>query len=385
MLTRFYALLLTAVFLFSGFSQPVLAQTGPPALTLEAEGAILVDPLTGQVLFEQDADKKWYPASMTKIMTMGLVLEALEAGTISLDDQVVTSEHAAGYGGTQVYLEPGEKFTLEEMLIAISVGSANDASAAVAEFMSGSEEAFAQRMTEKAKELGCTNTNFVNAHGLHDDNHYTTPRDMALISQWAMSFPMMRELTGIKEYTFRPEPKLLILYNTNKLLWWYPGTTGLKTGTTSAAKRNLTATAERSGVELLSVVMGVDRKNGHFGETMKLLNWGFASFKFEQFYDKGDLVQEIKVSKGVKDTIPLVAGQKVGALIGKHDQPELEVKIEVPDSVAAPVELGQEIGRVIVLNNGVEVNSVPLLAGEEVERSSFWQLFGKSLNRTMSF
>lgn len=384
MVKRFAALLLTAVFLFSGYSQPVLAQSKPPSLTLEAEGAILVDPATGQVLFEQDADKKWYPASMTKIMTMGLVLEALEEGRVSLDDQVVTSEHAAGYGGTQVYLEPGEKFTLEEMLIAISVGSANDASAAVAEFLSGSEEAFAQKMTEKAKELGCTNTNFVNAHGLHDDNHYTTPRDMALIAQWAMSFPMMKELTSIKEYTFRPEPKLLILYNTNKLLWWYPGTTGLKTGTTSAAKRNLAATAERSGMELLSVVMGVDRKNGHFGETMKLLNWGFASFKYEQFYDQGDVVQEIKVSKGVKDTIPLIASKKVGALLDKHEQAELEVVVELPDSVLAPVEKGQEIGQVRVLNNGVEVNSIPLLAGEEVERSGFWQLFSKSLNRVMS-
>lgn len=384
MVKRFAALLLTAVFLFSGYSQPVLAQSKPPSLTLEAEGAILVDPATGQVLFEQDADKKWYPASMTKIMTMGLVLEALEEGRVSLDDQVVTSEHAAGYGGTQVYLEPGEKFTLEEMLIAISVGSANDASAAVAEFLSGSEEAFAQKMTEKAKELGCTNTNFVNAHGLHDDNHYTTPRDMALIAQWAMSFPMMKELTSIKEYTFRPEPKLLILYNTNKLLWWYPGTTGLKTGTTSAAKRNLAATAERSGLELLSVVMGVDRKNGHFGETMKLLNWGFASFKYEQFYDQGDVVQEIKVSKGVKDTIPLIASKKVGALLDKHEQAELEVVVELPDSVLAPVEKGQEIGQVRVLNNGVEVNSIPLLAGEEVERSGFWQLFSKSLNRVMS-
>lgn len=381
MLVRLTTLLLLGLLLVIGGNTPVQAA---PNLTLEAEGAILMDPLTGQVLFEQDADKKWYPASMTKIMTLGLALEAIEQGIVSLEDEVITSEHAAGYGGTQVYLEPGEKFTLKEMLIAISVGSANDASAAVAEFLAGSEEAFAEKMTQKAKELGATNTNFVNSHGLHHDDHYTTPRDMAIISRWAMSFPMMKELTSIKEYTFRPEPKLLILYNTNKLLWWYPGTTGLKTGTTSAAKRNLTATAERNGVELLSVVMGVDRKNGHFGESMKLLNWGFASFKFESFYDEGDVVREIKVSKGNKETVPLVAAQKVGALLDKQDNRQLEIQIEVPDVVLAPIAQGQEIGLIRVLKDGAEINSVPLIAAEEIPRSTFWQLFHKSWKKALT-
>lgn len=381
MLTRLTTLLLLGLLLVIGGNAPVQAA---PNLTLEAEGAILMEPLTGQVLFEQDADRKWYPASMTKIMTLGLALEAIEQGIVSLDDEVITSEHAAGYGGTQVYLEPGEKFTLKEMLIAISVGSANDASAAVAEFLAGSEEAFAEKMTQKAKELGATNTNFVNSHGLHHDDHYTTPRDMAIISRWAMSFPMMKELTSIKEYTFRPEPKLLILYNTNKLLWWYPGTTGLKTGTTSAAKRNLAATAERNGIELLSVVMGVDRKNGHFGESMKLLNWGFASFKYERFYDEGDVVQEIKVSKGSKETVPLVAAKKVGALLDKQVEQQLETQIEIPDVVLAPVAKGQEIGMIRLLKDGTEISSVPLIAAEEIPRSTFWQLFRKSWKKVLN-
>lgn len=381
MLTRLTTLLLLGLLLVIGGNAPVQAA---PNLTLEAEGAILMEPLTGQVLFEQDADRKWYPASMTKIMTLGLALEAIEQGIVSLDDEVITSEHAAGYGGTQVYLEPGEKFTLKEMLIAISVGSANDASAAVAEFLAGSEEAFAEKMTQKAKELGATNTNFVNSHGLHHDDHYTTPRDMAIISRWAMSFPMMKELTSIKEYTFRPEPKLLILYNTNKLLWWYPGTTGLKTGTTSAAKRNLAATAERNGIELLSVVMGVDRKNGHFGESMKLLNWGFASFKYERFYDEGDVVQEIKVSKGSKETVPLVAAKKVGALLDKQVEQQLETQIKIPDVVLAPVAKGQEIGMIRLLKDGTEISSVPLIAAEEIPRSTFWQLFRKSWKKVLN-
>ncbi|HHY60403.1 MAG TPA: D-alanyl-D-alanine carboxypeptidase [Clostridia bacterium] len=378
---RFTALVLAVLCWWAGSTAPVLAA---PSLTLEAEGAILVDPLTGQVLFEQDADKKWYPASMTKIMTLGLALEAVEKGLVSLDDEVVTSANAAGYGGTQVYLEPGEKFTLREMLIAIAVGSANDASVAVAEFLAGTEEAFVEKMNQKARELGAVHTNFVNSHGLHHDDHYTTPRDMALISRWAMSFPMMKELTSIKEYTFRPEPKLLILYNTNKLLWWYPGTTGLKTGTTAAAKRNLTATAERNNVELLSVVMGVDRKNGHFGETMKLLNWGFASFKFEQFYAPGEVVQEIKVSKGSRETVPLVAARKVGALVDKQGEHQLETRIEVPDTVPAPVTKGEEIGVIRVFQDGTELLAVPLVAGEDVPRITFWQLFRKSWQRALT-
>ncbi|MFA5536884.1 MAG: D-alanyl-D-alanine carboxypeptidase family protein [Bacillota bacterium] len=370
------------VFLFMGFLTSTLH--AEPTLTLEAEGAVLIDPSTGRVLFEQDADKKWFPASMTKIMTMGLVLEALEAGQVSLGDQVLTSENAAGYGGTQVYLEPGEIFTLEEMLIAIAVGSANDASVAVAEFFSGTEEAFAKLMTAKAKELGATNTNFINSHGLHHDDHYTTPKDMALISRWAMSFPKMQELTSIKSYTFREEPKLLILYNTNKLLWWYPGTTGLKTGTTSAAKRNLTATAERNGVKLLSSVMGVGKQNGHFGETMKLLNWGFANFKFEKFFSKGDIVTEIKVSKGVKDTATLSVDQQVGVLLEKQEKAELETKFDLPQYLPAPVVKGQTVGFITVLKDKVEVAKVPVLTAEDIPKNSFWQLFSKVLIKSLS-
>lgn len=382
MLKRFIVILMVMC-LFVGFNCPT--SNAEPALTLEAEGAILMDPATGQILFEQDADKKWFPASMTKIMTMGLILEALAEGQVNLKDEVIASENASGYGGTQVYLEPGEIFTLEEMLIAIAVGSANDASVAVAEFFSGTEEAFAQLMTEKAKALGATGTNFVNSHGLHHDDHYTTPRDMAIISRWAMKLPKMRELTSIKSYTFRDEPKLLILYNTNKLLWWYPGTNGLKTGTTSAAKRNLTATVERNGVELLGSVMGVDRQNGHFGETMKLFNWGFANFKYEKLFSPGESVTEIKVSKGTKEKISLIAEQKVGALLEKQEKAQLETKLDLPNYILAPITKGQKIGTISVLKNKVEVEKVPLLASEDVSKISFWQLFTKTLNKTLSF
>ena len=214
---RLAILISFAGLLFFAFPFPALAAD----FSLEAKGAILMDAATGQVLFEQNADEKWYPASMTKIMTLGLALEAIQQEEAQLADRVLTSENAAGYGGSQVYLAPGETFTLEEMLIAISVGSANDASVAVAEHLAGSEENFVRLMNEKAQQLGAVNTHFTNSHGLHDDEHYTTPRDMALISQWALKLPKMKELTTIKEYTFRGEPRPLI-HITNKLLWWYP-------------------------------------------------------------------------------------------------------------------------------------------------------------------
>ena len=215
-------------------------------LKLDCEGAILIEAQTGKILYESNPHKKWYPASMTKIMTLILAFEAVQDGKVSLDDQVTASEYACSFGGTQVWLEPGEKFSLKEMLIAIAVGSANDCSVAVAEHIAGSETAFARMMTERAKELGAQNTNFVNSHGLHDDNHYTTPYDLAQMARHAVTLPQLLEMTSMKEYLFREEPELL-LYNTNKLLWWFEGTKGLKTGTTDAAKRNLTAAVEKTG------------------------------------------------------------------------------------------------------------------------------------------
>ncbi len=249
-------------------------------LNIEGEACILVDGNSGQVLYHHNADKKWFPASITKIMTMVLALEAVEEGRAALEDPVSTSEYASSMGGSQVYLYPGETRTLHEMLIAIAVGSGNDASVAVAEYLGGSNEGFIKMMNEKAQELGMKNTNFVNSHGLHDDNHYTTAEDMAKLSVYALKDPKMLEYTSIYEYDFRPEPKLLKLWNTNRLLKWYEGCDGLKTGSTEMAKRNLVSTAERNNLRLVGVVLGVGKKNGHFTESMKLLNYGFNQFEF---------------------------------------------------------------------------------------------------------
>lgn len=351
-------------------------------LSLKAKGALLMDADSGQILYEQDADARWYPASVTKVMTLLLALEAVEEGRARLDDTVIASEYACSFGGSQVWLEPGEKFPLEQMLIAVAVGSANDASVAVAEHIAGSEEAFVEMMNQKAKKLGATNTHFTNPHGLHNDEHYTSARDMALISRYALRYPKMLELTAIKEYTFREEPKL-VLWNTNKLLWWYPGTDGLKTGTTSEGGRSLASTVERKGLRLIGVVMGVDYAKGHFSESMKLYNYGFARFGFKQFFAPTDIVQHIPVAKGARDSLPVVPARKVGAMVPKGKGEGLVTRIELPQMVTAPVAQGQRVGEVVVLRDNQELSRVDLLAAETVGRGSLLREVGKVWHRVM--
>jgi D-alanyl-D-alanine carboxypeptidase (penicillin-binding protein 5/6) len=353
---------------------------------LNAKGAILIDAESGQVLFEQNAHEPWYPASVTKIMTMALALEAVDKGKVSLNDIIRSSENACSYGGSQVWLDPRDEFTLEEMLIAIAVGSANDASVAVAEFISGTEENFVKMMNNKAKEIGATNTNFVNSHGLHDDNHYTTPADMAKIARYALSYPKLLELTSIKHYKFRDEPKELILHNTNKLLWRYPGTDGLKTGTTSKALRNLVSTVQKDNLRLIGVVMGVEQTGGHFSESIKLYNWGFALFKYEQLFSEGQIVTTTKVSKGKTQEVPLVAAKKIGTIV-KKDNGEIKIEpiIKVPSYIPAPIKKGDKVGLVEILANGKLVNTIDLLAGDSVEKASFLNIFDRTFRNIFCY
>lgn len=336
-------------------------------LKLDCEGAILMDAQTGKILYEKDSHVKWYPASMTKIMTLILALEAVRDGKASLEEEVTASEYACSFGGTQVWLEPGEKFSLKQMLIGISVGSANDCSVAVAEHLAGSESAFAKMMTRRARELGAKNTNFVNSHGLHDDNHYTTPFDLALITKYAVTLPHMLELAGIKEYTFREDPKL-VLHNTNKLLWWFEGTRGLKTGTTEEAKRNLTVVVERDGLMLISVVMGAEGSRGHFTQSMSLQQYGFARYGYKQFFEKGHKFGEVKISKGNKEKTTVVARDRIGSIIPKGEDEGMEVKIQLPEYIQAPLKEGQQVGNALILQKGREIGRIPLVITEEINK-----------------
>jgi len=348
-------------------------------LGLKCTSSLLMDGLTGEILYEQNADEQRYPASVTKIMTMVLILEAVDDGAISLDDVVTVSEEAAAMGGSQVYLYPGETRTVHEMLIAIAVGSGNDASYAMAEYVGGTYENFIDRMNERANQLGMTNTHFVNAHGLHDENHYTTARDLGLLAFHALSLPKFLEYTAIYEYEFRPDPKLLTLWNTNRLLKWYEGTDGMKTGYTSEAGRNLVATVKREGLRLISVVLGATERNGHFQESMKLLNYGFNSYKYYPLHAAGDVMAVATVSKGAADTVDLILSKDLGYTCKKGEEPAVTESMEIINMLDAPVEAGDVCGNVTLYQDGQELVSADLLAADSVAKGSMFRTWGKLL------
>lgn len=359
---------------------PHLAQaetaTGP---TLDCKSAVLLDGSSGTVLYEMNSEEKVYPASVTKIMTMTLILEAVADGTVSLDDTVMVSEDAASMGGSQVYLYPGETRTVDEMLIAIAVGSGNDAAYAMAEFIGGTYDAFITMMNEKATELGMTNTHFVNPHGLHDAEHYTTAADLGKLSYYAIHLPHFLEYTSIYEYEFRPEPNPLTLWNTNRLLKWYEGTDGLKTGYTSEAGRNLVATATRDGMRLISVVMGCQERQAHFTETMNLLNYGFNTFSYTMLHKAGETVGTVPVSKGKTDRVPVLISREVGYTTKKADQGLITEEMELFPVLPAPVQAGTVCGQLKIFKDGELLFTVDLVTGENVEKGSWFRTWGKLL------
>lgn len=340
-------------------------------LDMKTKACILLEGTTGTVLYEENADTKLYPASVTKIMTLVLALEAVEKGTVSLDDTVTTSEYAASMGGSQVFLYPGETRTLHEMLIAIAVGSGNDASVAVAEYIGGSVDNFVAMMNQRAKELGMNNTHFANPHGLHDENHYTTARDLSLLARHALTVPKLLDYTSIYEYDFRPEPNPLKLWSTNRLLKWYDGVDGMKTGYTPEAGRNLVATAQRDDLRLIAIVLGVKEAQGHFTEAMKLLNYGFNQFAFTPIIEKGAVVGECSVLKGVADKVNLVAGEKLGSVHKKTDKGEITTEMQAEKELVAPLKAGDKAGIAIIYQNGQEVGRIDLLVAEDVAKGSW--------------
>jgi D-alanyl-D-alanine carboxypeptidase (penicillin-binding protein 5/6) len=357
-------------------AQPAQAAAGNQAagLNLDAKGAILMDPQTGEVLWEKNAHARYYPASMTKLMTMVVAMDMVANGQARLDEPVQTSERAESFGGSEVFLAAGETFPLEQMLIAIAVASANDAAVAVAEHLAGSEEAFVAMMNAKAKELGLKNTHFANCHGLHDEQNYTSAYDMAVIARYALKYPKIREWTSIKRYTFRQEP-LSILDNTNKMLYWYPGTDGFKTGFTDAAGLNLVSTVERDGLRLIAVVMGVETPNGHFTDSMKLYNWAYKQWAFQQLYGPGQVVATVPVGKGRVEQVKAITTAKVGARIsrirGKGEK--VTARVDLPPLLNAPVKEGQKIGQVTVFRDDKEIDHVDLVTDEAVTRASLGQ------------
>lgn len=349
----------------------VFVLAGPSAARSEmenvkAEAYILTDADSGKVLLAKNEHKRLPPASMTKLMTLLLAVEALEEGRVSLKEKVVTSDYASQMGGSQIYLAPGEEMTYEDMLIAIAVGSANDASVAVGEKLEGSNKGFVDKMNARAKELGMKDTHFLNANGLHEEGHYTSAADMAVLARNALQYPRILEYTSIKEYPLRGGK--FKLFNTNKLLWWYQGADGFKTGRTDAAKNCLTSTVKRDGLRLISVVMGSPETRGHFRDSMEIYNYGFAKYAYKNFIPRNSVCGTVKVGKGSRDQVEAIATDDVGSIFLKGEKSKITSKKILFEYLDAPVYKGQKIGEIQIYKDGQKQKTVQLVSTVDIER-----------------
>jgi len=360
----------------------VLSSISPSALAAEnkkptsgeletaAQSAILIDG-NGTILYERNSHKRLPPASVTKSMTLLLAVEAVEQGRVSLTDVVSVTENSWRQGGSQIWLEPGEQMTLHEMLIAVAVVSANDAAVAVMEHIYGSEQGAVDAMNQRAASLGLMDTHFANVNGLPASEHYMSAYDTALIAKEAVKHPFYMELCSIKEYWLRGGKNWLV--NTNKLLWWYKGADGLKTGWTQEAQYCFAGTAKRDGLRLISVVFATPEPRSHLRESMKLLDWGFANYSAMPIVEAGATVERLAVTKGMETEIQLVAAQELTLLLSKGQNKNLQKKVVAEEVVAAPIQQGQKYGELIVMQDGKEIGKVDLIAQKSIEKASLFK------------
>ena len=368
---RFTCLFLVVV--LSVLSVPVSAVD----MDIPAKSAVLMDVATGTLLYEQDAHTPLAPASVTKVMTMLLIMEAIDSGRIHWDDSVTTSESAAAKGGSQIYLKVGESMSVSDMVKSIAVSSANDCACAMAEHIAGSETAFVDLMNKRAKELGMNDTNFVNCTGLDDDdsakNHKTSAYDIALMSRELLkNHPDIKKFTTIWMDTVRNGA--FGLSNTNKLVRFYQGATGLKTGFTSQAGYCLSASALREDMELVAVVMGCETSKERFAACKSMLDYGFAGFAL--ITPQGETA-EIPVKLGVADTVKVVPSGEDVVLIDKAQKSMVTQQVVLEEQVDAPVSKGQRLGTLYIKAGEQVLKEIPMVADQAVEKLTFWQMFGR--------
>ena len=348
---------------------PAAAVTGAPET--EAGSAVLMEKETGAVLFEQNAHDKLEPASVTKVMTLLLVLEAIDDGRLALDDMVTVSAHAASMGGSQVYLKEGEQMSVAEMIKCVTVVSGNDCAVALAEHLAGSETAFVAQMNQRAQDLGMTNTHFSDPNGLGDENHYASALDMAKLGVACLQNPTVAEILSTRTITLEGRQ----LTNHNKLLWQYEGCTGMKTGYTRQAGRTLVSSAERNGQTLVCVTLN-DRDD--WNDHKAMLDYGFSKVKQVSFDDTA-LGLQVPVVGGVRDSISVNGAFTAGASVLAEEESGIEKRIEVPAFLYAPVRKGQTVGKLTYEINGKVLASVDLLAGEDlpaqIKQKSLWERF----------
>ena len=346
-------------------------------LDIKAKSAVLLEPHTGKVLYEQNADEKLPPASITKIMSLLLVMEALERGDFDLETVVSASEHACSMGGSQIWLEPGEGMTVDDLLRATVIASANDACVALGELIAGSEEGFVALMNEKAKALGMNSTTFKNCTGLDADGHLTTAGDVAIMSGELIKHEKIKDYSTVWMDSLRDGKSELV--NTNKLVRFYKGTTGLKTGTTSIAKYCLSATAERDGLSLVAVIMAGETSTDRFEGAKKLLDYGFANYSFAKINPELK-EKEITISNGETKSVKVKADGALSLLMLKSSKNNITRKSEWMKNLTAPVKKGQTVGYVNIYNGEENIGRIPIKATENVKKRGFWLTFSHIFN-----
>ena len=358
------------------------AGAGISAPEVAAPSAILMEKVTGEILYEKNSHERRPPASVTKVMTMLLIAEAVDSGEITLEDEVTASAGAASMGGSQVWLEEGEMMTVSDMLKCIAVVSANDCAVAMAEYISGSEDAFVERMNARAAELGLEDTHFTNCTGLFDDNeHYTSAYDIAVMSRELMLHDWIKDYTTIWMDSIRDGE--FGLSNTNKLVRHYEGCTGLKTGFTSEAMYCLSATAERDGMELIAVIMHSESIESRNRDASSLLNYGFAGFELCSLRPEGAL-PPVRVTLGESDSVQPVCEGDRALLLPKGTLTDVERTVALADSVPAPVSAGDRLGTLTVVSSGETLAELPIVAGSDVGRLSSWALLARLLGLLVS-
>lgn len=363
--------IISVIMALSLFTSAVYAE--PPAI--DAKSYILMEASTGTILSESNSEEPLPPASVTKIMTLLMIYDAVEQGKIKWEDMVSVSEHASSMGGSQIFLEPNEQQNVETLTKSIAIASANDAAVAMAEFIGGSEESFVSMMNEKAKALGMKNTTFVNACGLDAEGHKMSAKDIAIMSR-----ELITKHPDVKKYTTTWQDTITHttakgttefgLTNTNKLIKWYKDATGLKTGSTGKALYCLSGTALRDGMELIAVVMAAPDPKVRFQTTMKLLDYGFANYKLQSGKPEGEVVGQVPVYKGMADTVKASAANTINIVTPKENKAELTSNVQLVESVNAPIKKGDKLGEIVYYSNNKEVARANVIASEDVEKAN---------------
>ena len=348
------------------------------SLTVEAKGAVLMDAESGEVLFEQDSHKELPPASVTKVMTMLLVMEAAADGRITLDDEVTISERAASMGGSQMYMEAGEKHKVRELMEGVAMASANDGCVALSEYVAGSEEIFVERMNKRAEELGMRDTHFVNTNGLPVADHYSSAYDIAVMSKALYAHEETHEWFTKWQSTITVglpgKEKEFGLTNTNKLIKAYPGCNGIKTGFTSDAGFCLSASAKREDTHLIAVALGCETSKIRNAQVAKLFDYGFANFEAVTVAEKGQKIAQMEVRKGTPQQLDVTTQQKITALAPKGKADSVTTRIKLKDQVKLPLKKGSTVGSLIVLKDGKEIGKYKLVSDKKIEKASFKEL-----------